>query len=91
MVRAVCPNRFSTMKTMKFAALLALLGMAIAQPAMATTYAVNDQECCGSGDTAVGSITTDGKLGVLTVSDIVDWTLTLNGEVTLTPASSSVC
>ena len=78
---------FSTMKTMRFSAAIALIGLVIASSASATTYAVNDGY---DDETVVGTITTDGKLGVLTASDIVDWNLTLPSPLTLTPANSTV-
>jgi hypothetical protein len=75
------------MKIMKFAAVLVLIGAMVGSPATATTYAVNDS---AGFETVVGTITTNGKLGVLTVSDIVDWNLTLPSPLTLTPANSAV-
>jgi hypothetical protein len=75
------------MNTLKFAAALALIGPIVVSPAMATTYAVNDTDGLYS---VAGSITTDGKLGVLATSDILDWTLDISSQITLTPANSGV-
>ena len=75
------------MKTTTFAAGLALIGTITMSPAMATTYAVNDTDGLYS---VAGSITTDGKLGVLAAADIVDWTLDISSQITLTPANTDV-
>jgi hypothetical protein len=53
-----------------------LAGAAGAQAVGDVTYAIN--QSIGSGS-VVGQIVTDGKTGVLAQSDIVSWSLTLNG------------
>ena len=66
---------------MKAMACAAALGLAMAgaarQADAAITYLVNQTIGAGS---VVGSITTNGDLGILDQSDITGWNLTLNGD-----------
>ena len=71
--------------------LSALLLLALAGVSKADTYDVN--QIFGSAGSAVGTITTDGTLGVLNTSNITSWDLTLtdgSSVTTLTPLNSTV-
>ena len=65
--------------------------MTFAPAANNITYNVN--LTFGSAGSMVGTITTDGTLGVLTTSNIVSWNLTLADSATnstlLTPSNSA--
>jgi hypothetical protein len=69
----------------------ALLLLTRAGVANADTYNVN--QIFGSAGSAVGTITTDGTLGVLNPTNVTSWDLTLtdgSSSTTLTPLNSTV-
>jgi hypothetical protein len=71
--------------------LRALLLLTLAGVSKADTYKVN--QVFGSAGSAVGTITTDGTLGVLNPSNVTSWDLTLtdgSSSTTLTPSNSAV-
>ena len=91
----------------KFSAAIAALGVAVGMSTVAQAsivYAINQSsttpEVAGElsplSDTVIGTITTDGTLGVLLSSDILSWNLQLNDnlrpafDVDLTPANSGM-
>jgi hypothetical protein len=77
-----CGGRARKARRALLAAVVPVLLWAIALPtalnaqASGTTYIVN--QTIGNGS-VVGQITTDGKVGVLSSSDILSWNLNLNG------------
>jgi hypothetical protein len=69
----------------------ALLLVTLAGVSKADTYNVN--QIFGSAGSAVGTITTDGTLGVLNPTNVTSWDLTLtdgSSSTTLTPLNSTV-
>ena len=73
------------------AILSVLLLLTLAGVSKADTYDIN--QIFGSAGSTVGTITTDGNLGVLTPIDITSWNLTLtdgSSSTILTPLNSTV-
>ncbi len=65
-----------------FLAVLGLAGLVGTAPASATTYTLHDANGTEPGTYSLdGTITTDGKTGVLNLSDITNWNLTITQNV----------
>src|ERR1039458_10347298 len=61
-------------------AFVVTLGASTGAQAGPITYNLNDS--FGGGASAVGTITTDGAVGVLAASDVLNWNIVLNDGLT---------
>lgn len=63
-----------------------------ADRARALTYDITPVNLASSGVTFTGTVTTDGSLGPITDSNLVDWSIDVSGPVnfTITPANSAL-